>query len=61
MIGGATCFAGHITICDNAMITGMTAVTKSIANLGFIHQALLALCLIMNFVKTMPDFIDWKI
>jgi UDP-3-O-[3-hydroxymyristoyl] glucosamine N-acyltransferase len=34
MIGGAVCFAGHLTVCDGAMITGMTAVTKSIREPG---------------------------
>jgi UDP-3-O-[3-hydroxymyristoyl] glucosamine N-acyltransferase len=34
MIGGASCFAGHINICDQVMITGMTAVTKSINEPG---------------------------
>lgn len=34
LIGGACGFAGHITIADNVMITGMTAVTKSIKEPG---------------------------
>lgn len=34
VIGGAACFAGHITVADNVMITGLTAVTKSIIEPG---------------------------
>lgn len=34
MIGGSVCFAGHIHVHDNVMITGMTAVTKSIRESG---------------------------
>lgn len=34
MIGGGSCFAGHISLCDGTMITGMTAVTKSITEPG---------------------------
>jgi UDP-3-O-[3-hydroxymyristoyl] glucosamine N-acyltransferase len=34
LIGGACGFAGHLTIADNIMITGMTAVTKSIKEPG---------------------------
>lgn len=34
LIGGACGFAGHVTIADNVMITGMTAVTKSIKEPG---------------------------
>jgi UDP-3-O-[3-hydroxymyristoyl] glucosamine N-acyltransferase len=34
LIGGACGFAGHLTIADNVMITGMTAVTKSIKEPG---------------------------
>lgn len=34
MIGGSVCFAGHITIHDHVMVTGMTAVTKSIRESG---------------------------
>lgn len=34
MIGGSVCFAGHMTIQDHVMITGMTAVTKSIRESG---------------------------
>ncbi len=30
LIGGGSGFAGHLTIADNVVITGMTAVTKSI-------------------------------
>ncbi len=30
LVGGGAGFAGHLTIADNVMITGMTAVTKSI-------------------------------
>ena len=34
MIGGASGFAGHIKICDDVTITGMTMVTKSIHQPG---------------------------
>lgn len=34
MVGGATCFAGHLHVCDGAVFTGMTAVTKSISQPG---------------------------
>jgi UDP-3-O-[3-hydroxymyristoyl] glucosamine N-acyltransferase len=34
LIGGGTGFAGHLTITDNVMVTGMTAVTKSIREPG---------------------------
>lgn len=34
MIGGASGFAGHIKICDDVTITGMTMVTKSIRQPG---------------------------
>ncbi len=34
LIGGGAGFAGHLTIADNVMVTGMTAVTKSIRTPG---------------------------
>ena len=34
MIGGGSCIAGHISIADHVMMTGMTAVTKSITEPG---------------------------
>lgn len=34
MIGGGSCINGHIRICDNTMITGMTGVEKSIREPG---------------------------
>ena len=34
LIGGGAGFAGHLTIVDNVMVTGMTAVTKSIRTPG---------------------------
>lgn len=34
LIGGGSGFAGHLTIADNVVITGMTAVTKSIKDPG---------------------------
>lgn len=34
MIGGRSTFNGHITIADKVMVTGMTAVTKSITEAG---------------------------
>ena len=33
-IGGGTCIAGHLEICDETVVTGMTAVTKSISRKG---------------------------
>jgi UDP-3-O-[3-hydroxymyristoyl] glucosamine N-acyltransferase len=34
MIGGGVGFAGHIRICDDVAITGMTMVTRSITEPG---------------------------
>ncbi len=34
LIGGGSGFAGHLTIADNVVVTGMTAVTKSIKEPG---------------------------
>lgn len=34
LVGGGSGFAGHLTIADNVVITGMTAVTKSIKEPG---------------------------
>ncbi len=34
MVGGGTCIGGHITICDGAMFSGMSMVTKSVDSPG---------------------------
>lgn len=34
MIGGGCCINGHLTICDGAMFTGMSMITKSVSKPG---------------------------
>ena len=40
MIGGGAGFAGHITIADDVVITGYTAVTRSVASAGVYSSTL---------------------
>lgn len=42
MIGGGTCISGHLEIADQVIITGMTGVSKSIAEAGMYSSALTA-------------------
>ncbi len=34
MVGGGCCINGHLTICDGAMFTGMSMITKSVSKPG---------------------------
>ena len=56
MIGGATCFAGHLSVCDNAMITGMTAVTKSIRDPGIYSSGIVGAVTNQEFRKNNARF-----
>ena len=42
MIGGGVCITGHIHVCDAVIITGMTAVTKSIDKPGMYSSSTVA-------------------
>jgi UDP-3-O-[3-hydroxymyristoyl] glucosamine N-acyltransferase len=56
MIGGGTCFAGHITICDKVIITGMTAVTKSITEPGMYSSGIVGAVPNLEFRKNNARF-----
>lgn len=56
MIGGGSCFAGHITICDQVIITGMTAVTKSITVSGMYSSGIVGAVPNLEFRKNNARF-----
>lgn len=56
MIGGASCFAGHINVCDNVIITGMTAVTKSITEPGMYSSGIVGAVPNLEFRKNNARF-----
>jgi UDP-3-O-[3-hydroxymyristoyl] glucosamine N-acyltransferase len=56
MVGGGTCFAGHITICDYAVITGMSAVTKSITEPGMYSSGIVGVVPNQEFRKNNARF-----
>ena len=56
MIGGASCFAGHIKIADKVVITGMTAVTKSITEPGMYSSGIVGAVPNLEFRKNNARF-----
>lgn len=56
MIGGATCFAGHLHVCDGVIITGMTAVTKSITERGIYSSGIVGAVPNLEFRKNNARF-----
>lgn len=56
MIGGAACFAGHISVADKVIVTGMTAVTKSITEPGMYSSGIVGAIPTMEFRKNNARF-----
>lgn len=56
MIGGASCFAGHLSVCDNVIVTGMTAVTKSITEPGMYSSGIVGAVPNLEFRKNNARF-----
>lgn len=56
MIGGGSCFAGHITVCDKVMITGMSAVTKSVREPGMYSSGIVGVVPNHEFRKNNARF-----
>ena len=56
MIGGASCFAGHLTVADKVIITGMTAVTKSIPQPGMYSSGIVGAVPNLEFRKNNARF-----
>lgn len=56
MIGGGSCFAGHIQVCDNVILTGMSAVTKSITEPGMYSSGVVGVVPNKEFLKNNARF-----
>lgn len=56
MIGGAANFAGHLTVADKVIITGMTAVTKSIREPGMYSSGIIGAVPNHEFLKNNARF-----
>jgi UDP-3-O-[3-hydroxymyristoyl] glucosamine N-acyltransferase len=56
MIGGASNFAGHLSVADKVIITGMTAVTKSIREPGMYSSGIIGAVPNHEFLKNNARF-----
>jgi UDP-3-O-[3-hydroxymyristoyl] glucosamine N-acyltransferase len=56
MIGGAANFAGHLSVADKVIITGMTAVTKSIQEPGMYSSGIVGAVPNHEFLKNNARF-----
>jgi UDP-3-O-[3-hydroxymyristoyl] glucosamine N-acyltransferase len=56
MIGGAANFAGHLSVADKVIITGMTAVTKSIREPGMYSSGIVGAVPNAEFLKNNARF-----
>lgn len=56
MIGGAANFAGHLTVADKVIITGMTSVTKSITEPGMYSSGVIGAVPNHEFLKNNARF-----
>lgn len=56
MIGGASNFAGHLSVADKVIITGMTAVTKSINEPGMYSSGIVGAVPNHEFLKNNARF-----
>jgi UDP-3-O-[3-hydroxymyristoyl] glucosamine N-acyltransferase len=56
MIGGASNFAGHLSVTDKVIITGMTAVTKSITEPGMYSSGIVGAVPNHEFLKNNARF-----
>lgn len=56
MVGGGTCFAGHISVCDNVLLTGMSAVTKSVTEPGIYSSGIVGVVPNKEFLKNNARF-----
>lgn len=56
MIGGASMILGHITLCDNVMITGGTGVSKSILEPGVYSSGIVGVVTNQEFRKNNARF-----
>ena len=56
MIGGAVNFAGHLSVADKVIITGMTAVTKSITEPGMYSSGIVGAVPNHEFLKNNARF-----
>lgn len=56
MIGGAANFAGHLSVADKVIITGMTAVTKSIREPGMYSSGIVGAVPNHEFLKNNARF-----
>ncbi len=56
MIGGASNFAGHLSVADKVIITGMTAVTKSINESGMYSSGIVGAVPNHEFLKNNARF-----
>jgi UDP-3-O-[3-hydroxymyristoyl] glucosamine N-acyltransferase len=56
MIGGAANFAGHLSVADKVIITGMTAVTKSIKEPGMYSSGIVGAVPSHEFLKNNARF-----
>jgi UDP-3-O-[3-hydroxymyristoyl] glucosamine N-acyltransferase len=56
MIGGASNFAGHLSVADKVIITGMTAVTKSITEPGMYSSGIVGAVPNHEFLKNNARF-----
>ena len=56
MIGGAANFAGHLSVADKVIITGMTAVTKSITEPGMYSSGIVGAVPNHEFLKNNARF-----
>lgn len=56
MVGGATCFNGHINVCDHAIFTGMSTVTKSVTEPGIYSSGIVGVLPNLEFRKSNARF-----
>lgn len=56
MIGGASNFAGHLSVADKVIVTGMTAVTKSISEPGMYSSGIVGAVPNHEFLKNNARF-----
>jgi len=56
MIGGASNVAGHVTLCDGAVITGMSAVSNSIQQPGIYSSGIVGMVPHLEFRKNNARF-----
>ena len=56
MIGGMTAFAGHLTVCDQVILTGNSTVTKSITKPGIYSSGIVGAVPNREFRKQNAQF-----